>query len=184
MKEKRLKGGFKMKEIRRKINSGDRGAVLLVEESEHFGEYGMGFSDRTKFWTLRNNLDRSRTPSFFLKNVVVFLAGECPKRKAGARMGGGRGGNRGKGEGHRGDNGTDFLNTDRWERLRSISKGIPVVATLGLEMGILGQTPQDLESRRIETDSDGVQKVITLIERIERSLRMSSIYFCLFVSGS
>jgi hypothetical protein len=34
-------------------------------------------------------------------------------------------------------------------------------------MGILGENPQDLMSKRIENDSDGVQKVFTIIERIE-----------------
>jgi hypothetical protein len=40
-------------------------------------------------------------------------------------------------------------------------------ATLGLKMDILGENPQDLMSKRIEIDSDGVQKMFTIIERSE-----------------
>jgi hypothetical protein len=34
-------------------------------------------------------------------------------------------------------------------------------------MGILEEKPQDLESERIEIDSESAQKVPTIIERIE-----------------
>jgi hypothetical protein len=51
--------------------------------------------------------------------------------------------------------------------LHSLRLGLPIVAMLGLEMGILEEKPQDLESERIEIDSDHAQKVIAIIERIE-----------------
>jgi hypothetical protein len=41
------------------------------------------------------------------------------------------------------------------------------VAMLGLEMAILGEKPWDLESERIKIDSDWVQRVLAIIERIE-----------------
>jgi hypothetical protein len=34
-------------------------------------------------------------------------------------------------------------------------------------MSILGEEPQDVKSERIEIDSDGVQKVLATIKRIE-----------------
>jgi hypothetical protein len=49
----------------------------------------------------------------------------------------------------------------------SLRLGLLLAATLGLEIGILGEKSQDLESERIEIDSDGVQKVFAIIERIE-----------------
>jgi hypothetical protein len=60
--------------------------------------------------------------------------------------------------------------------------GLPPVAAFGLEMSTLERNPQDLESERIETDSDGVQKTLTIIERIETRFGKSSIYFYVFVN--
>jgi hypothetical protein len=46
---------------------------------------------------------------------------------------------------------------------------------LGLEMAIIGEKPQDRESEPIETDSDGVQKVVSILERIETLFRIISV---------
>jgi hypothetical protein len=42
-----------------------------------------------------------------------------------------------------------------------------LVARLALEMDIAEEKPQDLESEPIEIDSDDIQKVIAIIEKIE-----------------
>jgi hypothetical protein len=50
---------------------------------------------------------------------------------------------------------------------RSLRLGLPLVATLSLEMGIVEEKPQDLESERIDVDSDCIQKVLAILQRIE-----------------